>query len=125
MAKYTGSALTVSYNSGAWNANFIRSVTVDETCDVVDSSGASDTDKTFLATLKGATATIEAIDDSDNGTILQKFEPSTSSTLTVTKSGTETLTGTALVTSRSVTVPYDGLAMVTINLQFTGGMTTA
>jgi predicted secreted protein len=125
MAKYTGSALTVSYNSSAWNANHVRSVTVDETADVVDSSGAGDTDKTFLATLKAATAQIEMIDDSDNATVVQKFEPGTSSTLTVTKAGTETLTGTAIVTSRSVSVPYDGLALVSVGLQFTGGMTTA
>lgn len=125
MTKYTGSGLTVAYNSSAWSANFVRSATVTETADVVDSSGASDTDKTFLPTLKAATASLEMIDDSTNSVVVQKFEPGTSSTLTVTKNGSTTLAGTALVTSRTVTVPYDGLAMVTVELQFTGGMTTA
>lgn len=125
MAKYTGSGLTVAFNSSAWSANFVRSVSVTETADVVESSGASDASKTYLATLKDAKATVEFIDDSANSVVVSVVEPGVSSTLTITKTGSATLAGTAICTSRAVNVAYDGLALVTAEFQFTGGMTNA
>lgn len=129
MAKYSGLGLIVAYNSGAWGANFVRSAEVDASGDVVESTGASDSAKTYIYTLADGTAKLEFCQDTSNATIAAIFAIGTSATLTVSPNGTTTghnkQSGTAIVTRLNIPTVYNQFAVLTVDLQFTGGVTFA
>ena len=126
MATHLGKEGTVQVGSNAIAE--IRSFSVDETIDVVEDTSMGDSAKTYLASIKDFSGTIDVLfDETDtNG----QTALSVGSSVTVnfapegTTSGDVKLTGTAIVTAKSVSSSFDGLVESTISIQGTGGLTT-
>ena len=129
MAKYSGELLIVAYNSGAWAADFVRSAETDGIADIVESTGASDAAKTYIFTVADGTAKLEFLQDTSNATIAAIFALGTSSTLVISPNGTTTghnkASGTAIVTHLNIPTVFNQIAVLTVDLQFTGGITYA
>ena len=126
MASHLGKEGTVQVGSNAIAE--IRSFSVDESIDVVEDTSMGDSAKTYLASIKDFSGTIDVLfDETDtNG----QTALSVGSSVTVnfapegTTSGDVKLTGTAIVTGKSVSSSFDGLVESTITIQGTGGLTT-
>ena len=126
MATHLGKEGTVQVGSNAIAE--IRSFSVDETIDVVEDTSMGDSAKTYLASINDFSGTIDVLyDETDtNG----QTALSVGSSVTVnfapegTTSGDVKLTGTAIVTGKSVSSSFDGLVESTITIQGTGGLTT-
>ena len=126
MATHLGKEGTVQVGSNAIAE--IRSFSVDESIDVVEDTSMGDSAKTYLASIKDFSGTIDVLyDETDtNG----QTALSVGSSVTVnfapegTTSGDVKLTGTAIVTGKSVSSSFDGLVESTITIQGTGGLTT-
>ena len=126
MATHLGKEGTVQVGSN--EIAEIRSFSVDESIDVVEDTSMGDSAKTYLASIKDFSGTIDVLfDETDtNG----QTALSVGSSVTVnfapegTTSGDVKLTGTAIVTGKSVSSSFDGLVESTITIQGTGGLTT-
>ena len=126
MATHLGKEGTVQVGSNAIAE--IRSFSVDESIDVVEDTSMGDSAKTYLDSIKDFSGTIDVLyDETDtNG----QTALSVGSSVTVnfapegTTSGDVKLTGTAIVTGKSVSSSFDGLVESTITIQGTGGLTT-
>ena len=104
----------------------VISFSVDETADVIEDTVMSDVAKTYKASFTDFTATVETYFD-DTDTAQQAVTAGDSVTLKLqmegNTSGDHQLTGTAIVTSRSIGVTSDGINTATYSLQGTGGLT--
>ena len=126
MATHLGKEGTVQVGSNAIAE--IRSFSVDESIDVVEDTSMGDSAKTYLASINDFSGTIDVLfDETDtNG----QTALSVGSSVTVnfapegTTSGDVKLTGTAIVTGKSVSSSFDGLVESTITIQGTGVLTT-
>lgn len=128
MAKYTGAALTAVFNLSAWAANYLKSAETNESAEVAESTGASDIDKTYEATVRDTDVTLELWDDATATTVWSKVEPATKSTLEIypqgNSSGKPKLScANAIVTSRRRGVVYNSVVPVTVTLKCSGGLT--
>ena len=127
MAKYTGDDLGVTYNTTTLTANLVRTVTLNESAEVHESTGASDDNKTYLGGNKDATVSIELWDDSTATTVWNVFAPGTSSTLDVypqgNTSGKPKRSMTAIVTGRSQGIDHNGVVPISVGLQVSGAIT--
>lgn len=127
MATFLGKGGTVQVGSNAIAE--IRSYSIDETTDVVEDTSMGDSSKTYLVSIKDFSGSVDVLyDDTDtNGqtalsvgaSVTLNFAPEG------TGSGAVKLTGTALVTGKSVSGSYDGLVESSITVQGTGGLTTS
>ena len=126
MATHLGKEGTVQVGSNAIGE--IRSYTIDETIDTVEDTTMGDSSKTYLASIKDFSGSVDVIyDEADtNGQVA--LTVGSSVTLNFAPEGTDSgdvkLTGSAIVTGKSVTASYDGLVESTITVQGTGGLTT-
>jgi hypothetical protein len=126
MATHLGKEGTVQVGSNAIGE--IRSYTIDETIDTVEDTTMGDSSKTYLASIKDFSGTVDVLyDEADtNGQVALTLGSSV--TLNFAPEGTDSgdvkLTGSAIVTGKSVTASYDGLVESTITVQGTGGLTT-
>jgi predicted secreted protein len=132
MAKYVGNDLLVSPDGGTTyvTSNLIKSVEINETADVHESSGAGDTAKTYLGGKTDATVRIDAWDDSSASAMRDYFPAGSTVTLKVKPQGHGS-TGSAkpyqqmsaIVTGIVLGVPHDGVAPVSIDMQVSGAIT--
>ena len=126
MATHLGKEGTVQVGSNAIGE--IRSYTIDETIDTVEDTAMGDSSKTYKASIKDFSGSVDVIyDEADtNGQVA--LTVGSSVTLNFAPEGTDSgdvkLTGSAIVTGKSVTASYDGLVESTITVQGTGGLTT-
>src|SRR3972149_7024366 len=81
MTKYIPTAMTVTWNSGAWAANYVKRVEWNETAVFAESTGASDTWTTRGLVNKSGSATITIYDDTTKALIADKWAVGTTSTL--------------------------------------------
>ena len=104
----------------------VISFSVDETADTIEDTVMGDTAKTYKASFTDFTATIETyFDDTDTAqqavtagdTVVVKLQ------MEGNTSSDHQLTGSAIVTSRSIGVTSDGINTATYSLQGTGGLT--
>lgn len=127
MAKYTGNSMELTYAGTTITANLLRSVTINESGEVFESTGAGDTNKTYLTGKIDGTVQIEAWDDSTTSTIFDVFAPNTSDTLDFypqgNSSGKPKRSMTAIVTARNRGVEHNGVVPVSISLQISGAIT--
>lgn len=104
----------------------VISFSVDETADVIEDTVMSDVSKTYKASFTDFTATVETYFD-DTDTAQQAVTAGDTVTLNLQMEGNTTsdhkLTGSAIVTSRSIGVSSDGINTATYSLQGTGGLT--
>ena len=126
MATHLGKEGTVQVGSNSIAE--IRSFSIDETVDTVEDTSMGDASKTYLASIKDFSGSVDVLyDETDtNGqvalavgsTVTLNFAPEGAAT------GDVKLTGNAIVTSKSISSSFDGLIEASISVQGTGGLTT-
>lgn len=126
MATHTGSEGTVKVGANAIAE--IRSYSVEETADTTEDTTMGDSYRTHKTTLKSWSGSVDVYwDETDtNGQVAlvvgaevtANFYPEGSTT------GDAYLTGTAIVTGKTISAAFDGMVEATITLQGTGALTT-
>ena len=126
MATHTGSEGTVKVGANAIAE--IRSYSIEQTADTTEDTTMGDAWRTHKTTLKSWSGTVDVYwDETDtNGQgalvvgaeVTANFYPEGSTT------GDMYLTGTAIVTGKTVSASFDGMIESTITLQGTGALTT-
>lgn len=124
MATHTGSEGTVKVGANA--VAEIRSYSLEETADTTEDTTMGDSYRTHKTTLKSWTGSIDVYWDETDTTgqgaltvgseVTANFYPEGATT------GDAYMTGTAIVTSKTVTASFDGMIESSINLQGTGAL---
>ena len=126
MATHLGKEGTVQVGSNAIAE--IRSFSIDESIDVVEDTSMGDSAKTYLASIKDFSGTIDVLYDETDTNGQTALSVGSSVTVNFAPEGTDSgdvkLTGTAIVTGKSVNSSFDGLVESTIQTQGSGGLTT-
>ena len=126
MATHLGKEGTVQVGSNAIAE--IRGFSIDETIDTVEDTSMGDSSKTYLASIKDFSGSVDVLYDETDTNGQTALSVGSSVTLNFAPEGTDSgdvkLTGTAIVTGKSITSSFDGLVESTINVQGTGGLTT-
>jgi hypothetical protein len=125
MATFSGNAGV--FRSGANPVGEIRSWSVEQQMDTNDDTVMGDSWRTFKTSLKSWTASADALfDDTDtNGqnTLVIGASITVSFLMEGTGALAHRLTGTALITGRTINTSYDGLVEASFTLQGTGTLT--
>lgn len=126
MATHTGSEGTVKVGANAIAE--IRSYSIEQTADTTEDTTMGDAWRTHKTTLKSWSGTVDVYWDESDTTgqgalvvgaeVTANFYPEGSTT------GDTYLTGTAIVTGKTVSASFDGMIESTITLQGTGALTT-
>ncbi len=126
MATHLGKEGTVQVGSNAIAE--IRGFSIDETIDTVEDTSMGDSSKSYLASIKDFSGSVDVLYDETDTNGQTALSVGSSVTLNFAPEGTDSgdvkLTGTAIVTGKSVTSTFDGLVESTITVQGTGGLTT-
>jgi len=127
MTEYTGSALVGSfiYSGGTvvFNTDY-RSLTSAPTVGLVDASAGSDTDKTYLTTLKDGKYSLKLVAQT-GGTVLETaLTEGNSGTLIIGREGTASgkpkETVPVIVMGPQFNYPYDGIVEISCDFQKNG-----
>jgi hypothetical protein len=125
MATFKGNDGTVKSGSNAIAE--IISFTVDETADTIETTTMGDAAKTYVASFKDATATVETyFDDTDSsgqGTLTVGSSVTVNFQMEGDTTGDHKLSGTAIITGFSLGVSADGINTATYSMQISGGLT--
>lgn len=127
MATHTGSEGTVHIGTNA--VAEIRSYTLNENSDTIEDTTMGDVARSFKPSLTSFDGTIDVYwDETDtNGQAL--LVPSAEVTIKFYPEGAAAgdtyYTGTAVVTSRSISAAFDNMVEMSIGVQGTGALTTA
>jgi hypothetical protein len=126
MATHVGTSGVVKVGSNS--VAEVTGFTIDETNDTVEDTSLTDTSKSYKALRKDATGTIECHWDETDTTGQTALAVGSEVTLNLypegDSSGDTYYTGTAIVTGVSQNVSLDGVISRTINVQFSGGVST-
>lgn len=126
MATHTGSEGTVKVGSNAIAE--IRSFSIEETADTLEDTTMGDTARTYKSSLTSFSGSIDVFWDEADTTGQGALTIGAEITLNLypegDTSGDTYLTGTAIVTSRSVSSSFDGLVEMSISVQGTGALST-
>ena len=126
MATHVGTAGVVKVGSNA--VAEVTGFTIDESADVVEDTTLTDTSKSYKALRSDATATVECHWDETDSTGQGALTVGSEVTLNLYPEGADAAdtyyTGTAIVTGVSQNVSLDGVISRTINVQFSGGVST-
>jgi hypothetical protein len=124
MATFSGSGGTVLVGSDAIGE--IKSYTVDETMDTLEDTSMGDTNRTYKASLKAFSGSCDVMFD-DTDTAQQAMTVGSEVTMSFQMEGNTTgdhkLSGTVLITGRSITASFDGLVEASLSFQGTGALT--
>jgi hypothetical protein len=124
MAVHTGSEGTVKVGSNA--VAELKSYTIEETGDVIETTALGDTSRTYVAGLKTFTGTIDVYwdetDSSGQGALTVGSEITINFYPEGDTAGDTYYTGTAIVTGRSVTGTTDGTVDRSFTIQGTGAL---
>jgi hypothetical protein len=127
MATHAGSEGTVKVGANA--VAEIRSYSIEQTADTLEDTTMGDTARTYLPSLTTFTGTLDVLWDETDTTGQGALTIGASVTLNLypegSISGDTYLSGTAIVTGRSITASYDGLVEMSISVQGTGALTTS
>lgn len=129
MATHTGSEGTVKITPSGGSATAvgeIRSYTLESTAETIEDTSMGNADRTYKVGLKTFSGSIDVYFDETDGA-----QPSLDVGAEVTfavfpegdTSGDTHYTGSAIVTSRSITAAFDGMVEMTIGVQGTGALT--
>lgn len=130
MAHLTGS---IWYGTWIWSGGTVtlsgdqRSFNDNRTIDLAESTAGSDTDKSFLPTVKDGTMDFEYVEDNAGGTTLNRaLAAGNQGTITWGNMGSATgmpkFQCVAIVKDNKRTSPYADVSMHTVTLQKTGAM---
>lgn len=127
MANHTGSEGTVKV--GTATIAEIRSFSIDETSDTAEDTSMGDSYRTYKTTLKAWSGSVDVfwdeLDTTGQGAlsvgseVTMKFYPEGAT------AGDLYLTGTAIVTSKTVNASFDGMVESSIKVQGTGALSGA
>jgi len=125
MATFKGNDGTVKSGSNAIAE--IISFTVDQTADTIEDTTMGDSSKTYQSSFTDATATVETYFDDTDTTGQGTFTPGSSVTCNFQMEGDTTgdhlLSGTGIITGRSIGSSADGMVTATYSIQISGGLT--
>lgn len=126
MATHLGKEGTVQVGSNAIGE--IRGFSIDESIDTVEDTSMGDNSKSYLASIKDFSGSVDVLYDEADTNGQTALAVGSSVTLNFAPEGSDSgdvkLTGTAIVTGKSITSSFDGLVESTITVQGTGGLTT-
>lgn len=125
MATLTGNNGTVKVGSVA--VAEIRSFSIDESMDTIESTSMGDTYRTFETSLKSWSGSIDIFfDDTDTtgqGALTVGSEVTVNFQIEGDTTGDHLLSGAAIVTDRSISSSFDGLVEASLSLQGDGALT--
>ncbi len=110
----------------------LRGFSVEHTAETIDDTVMGETSRGYKVTYKGFTATVDVLyDPADSGqdafavgsTVTLNLYPEDQSTYGTPDSGDEKITGSAIVTGKSITSSYDGIIEASVSLQGSGDLT--
>lgn len=125
MANHKGSEGTVKVGSNA--VAEIRSFSIEETGDTLEDTSMGDSARTYLASLTSWSGTVDVFWDETDTTGQGALDVGSSVTLNLYPEGDTTgdtyYTGTAIVTSKSVSSSFDGMVEASFGVQGSGALT--
>jgi predicted secreted protein len=124
MATHKGSEGTVK--SGANAIAEIRSYTITETADTLEDTSMGDSSRTYLASLKTFSGSIECFWDETDTNGQLTLDPGATVTINVypegSTSGDTYYTGSVIITEKSITASFDGMVEASFSFQGTGAL---
>ena len=129
MATHTGSEGTVKVGTAGSDTAIaeIRSLSIEETADTLETTSMGDSSRTYVASLKQFTGSIDVFWDETNTGGQTALTVGASVTLNLypegATSGDTYYGGTAIVTGRTINSTFDGLVEMTISVQGSGALT--
>ena len=124
MSTHKGSEGTVK--SGANAIAEIRSYTITETADVLEDTTMGDASRTYLASLKTFSGSIECYWDETDTNGQLTLDPGSTVTINVypegSTSGDTYYTGSVIITEKSITASFDGMVEASFSFQGTGAL---
>ena len=125
MATLKGNGGTVKVGSDAIAE--IRSFSIDETMDTIEDTSMGDTYRTFKTSLKNWSGSVDVFfDDTDTngqGALTVGTEATVTFYVEGDSTGAHTLSGSALVTGRTINSSFDGMVEASLSLQGNGALT--
>ena len=126
MATHTGSEGTVKVGSNAIAE--IRSFSIEESADTLEDTTMGDTARTYKSSLTTYTGSVDVLWDETDTTGQGALTIGAEVTLNLypegDTSGDTYITGSAIVTGRTINSTYDGLVEMSISVQGNGALTT-
>ena len=126
MATHAGSEGTVKVGSNAIAE--IRSFSIEETADTLEDTTMGDTARTYKSSLTSFSGSVDVLWDETDSSGQGALTIGASVTLNLYPEGDAAsdtyLTGSAIVTGRSISSSYDGLDEMSITVQGNGALTT-
>lgn len=127
MATYRGRNVQVLFNAVDISGDG-RSVSIEGTSDTLDTSAYGDTARTKIAGMTDGSASFEGLDTTgDWSGAWNELVPGALATLLIRPEGPggtlRQISAQALVTSRSLSMPYDDLATISVSFEITGAVT--
>ena len=124
MATLVGKDGVVKIGSNA--VGEIRSYSIEQTMDVIEDSVIGDTDRTYTSGLKSFSGSMDVFfDDTDTGQL--DVQVGDTGTISVQvegdTSGDHKLSGSILVTGRTITASFDGMVEASVSFQGSGALT--
>lgn len=117
---------------GAAGVGEMRGFSIEYTAETIDDTVMGETFRGFKTTYKGWTGTVDVLyDPADTGQdafavgslVTVNFYPEPQTVYGTPDIGDEEITGTALVTGKTITSTYDGLVEASVSLQGSGDLT--
>ena len=107
----------------------VRTWSINTNADTIEDTAMGDTARTYLTGLTNADASVDVFWDETDSAGQTALTPGASVTLVLypegASSGDVYYTGTAIVTSKSITGSFDGMVEASISAQYTGAVSTA
>ena len=126
MATHTGSEGTVKVGSNAIAE--IRSFSIEESADTLEDTTMGDTARTYKSSLTSFSGSVDVLwdetDSSGQGALTIGAEVTLNLYPEGDAAGDTYLTGSAIVTGRSISSSYDGLVEMSITVQGNGALTS-
>lgn len=127
MAAFRGKNVVVLFNSVDISGDG-RSVSYEETADTLDDTKYGQDNRTKLASLLDGSGSFEGLDSTGTWTAAwQEIAPGATATLQIRPEGSgaglREVSFTAVVTSRSLELPYDDLASFSMSFEISGAVT--
>jgi hypothetical protein len=102
------------------------SYTITETADTLEDTTMGDTSRTYLASLKTFTGSIDCFWDETDTNGQLTLDPGSTVTINIypegSTSGDTYYTGSVIITEKSVTASYDGMVEASFSFQGTGAL---
>jgi len=129
MTAYAGNSgiVGVGTTSTVTAVGEVRSFSIEETADTIESTSMGDTNRTFVPSFTTGTVSIDALWDSASTSEQDHFDVGDTLYFQVQPTGAtgENYSGQGIVTSKTVTASYDGMVEASFSLQLTTAVTVA